>query len=294
MIAEAASLDNLRTFLDVCRHGSLSRVAAQTGRAQSALSMQMRRLETSVGHRLFTRTGRGVVPTPEGELLLSYATRIVALADEALMRLSQAPVSGCVRVGLAEEVATASLSLTLGHLHRAYPSVRLDVVVEHSVSLGRRWAEGELDLLIGPTSVVVADALAVWSVDLQWVCAHDYRPDQERPLDLVTFSAPCLWRQRMIDALTAIGQTYQITFTSQSITALQVAVESGLGVGALLPDAIKAGAVRVLSAPEGLQALTVQYGLYARDRRSPAVEVAVAGLMQGAPLAPVRAAVRRG
>lgn len=280
MISEQIGLDLLRTYVAVCRQGSLSRVAAQTGRTQSALSMQMRRLEGLMERPLFQRTGRGVVPTAEGELLLGYATRILALGDEAVARLRRSEISGAVRIGLAEEVATAALPATLGRLHRAYPDMRLDVTVDHSVALGRAWEEGALDVLLGPTSVVPGDAVVAWNVALQWVAAPDYAPDEALPLDLVAFTAPCLWRRRMVEALTAIGREHRVTFTSQSVTALQAAVENGLGVGLLPPETVRAGAMRVLKLCDPL---TVQYGLYARDRRTPVVEAAIDVLLEGIP-----------
>jgi len=287
MIPEQIGLDLLRTYVAVCRQGSMNRVAAQTGRAQSALSMQMRRLESLLDRRLFQRTGRGVVPTAEGELFLGYAIRILALSDEAVARMQQTEISGGVRIGLAEEVATSALPAALGRLHRAYPDIRLEMVVEHSVALGRLWGEDGLDIMIAPTSVVDADAVTSWNVELQWVCALDYAPDQERPLDLVTFAAPCLWRRRMIDALVAAGREHRVTLTSQSVTALQAAIENGLGIGVLPPDSVRAGATRVLKASAGVPApLTVQYGLYAQDRRTPVVDAAIDVLLEGIPAMP--------
>src|SRR5262245_53783310 len=148
MIAEQIGLDLLRTFVAVCRQGSLNRVAAQTGRTQSALSMQMRRLESLIDKPLFQRTGRGVVPTAEGEVFLGYATRILALGDEALARLHEAKLSGGLRIGLPEEMAASALPAALGRLHRAYPDIHLDVTVEHSVALGRLWGEEGLDIMV--------------------------------------------------------------------------------------------------------------------------------------------------
>ncbi|WNG50936.1 LysR family transcriptional regulator [Archangium minus] len=284
MIADQIGLDLLRTYVAVCRQGSLSRVAVQTGRTQSTLSMQMRRLESLLDRQLFQRTGRGVVPTAEGELFLGYATRILALSEEALARMRETELSGGVRIGLAEEVATAALPAALGRLHRAHPDIRLDVVVEHSIALGRLWSEDGLDILIGPASVVDADALSAWNVELQWVCAQDYVPEQERPLDLVAFPAPCLWRRRMIDALVATGREHRVTFTSQSVMALQAAIENGLGIGLLPPESVRAGAMRVLKASADVpEPLTVQYGLYAHDRRTPVVDAAIKVLMEGIP-----------
>jgi DNA-binding transcriptional LysR family regulator len=283
MIAEQIGLDLLRTFVAVCRQGSLNRVAAQTGRKQSALSMQMRRLESLLDKRLFQRTGRGVVPTAEGEMFLSYATRILALGDEALARLAQAKLSGGVRIGLAEEVAASALPAALGRLHRVYPDIHLDIVVEHSVALGKLWSEEGLDIMVAPTTVALADAVTTWSVELKWVSATDYAADEERPLDLVAFAIPCLWRRRMIDALAASGREHRVMVTSQSITALQAAVESGLGVGLLPPEAIRAQTMRVLTSGVP-KPLTVQYGLYARDRRNAVIDAAIGILLEDVPV----------
>lgn len=276
MIPEQLDLDLLRTFVAVCRQGSLSRVAEQTGGTQSALSMRVRRLESLLKRPLFRRTGRGVVPTAEGELLLNYATRILALVDEALVRLRQTDLSGSVRIGLAEEIAASALPVALGRLRRAHPDIRLDLAVDHSVPLGRLWQEDELDIMLAPTSVVTVDALITWNVELQWVCAPDYQLDEERPLDLVTFDAECMWRRRMIDALAGLGREHRVTFASQSITALQAAVENGLGIGVLPHDSIRTDKLRVLTPSDGVPSpLAVQYGLYVRDRRTPVMDAAI-------------------
>ena len=289
MISEQIGLDLLRTYVAICRQGSLSRVAAQTGRTQSALSMQMRRLESLLERHLFQRTGRGVVPTAEGEIFLGYATRILALSDEAVARLRHTEIKGGVRIGLAEEVSAAVLPSMIGRLHRAYPEIRLDVVVDDSSSLARLWREDELDIVIGTTAAVVTDALVAWNVELQWVCALDYVPDPDRPLEIITFVSPCLWRRRMLDALVAVGREHKVTFSTQSVTALQAAIENGLGVALLPPESIRANSMRVVTAAAGVpKALTVQYGLYANDRRAHVVNAAIEVLREGIPSAAIK------
>lgn len=273
MISEQIGLDLLRTYVAVCRQGSLSRVAAQTGKTQSAMSMQMRRLEGLLQRHLFQRTGRGVVPTAEGELFLGYATRILALGDEAVARLQQASIGGGVRIGLAEEVTTAALSAALGRLHRTYPDISLDAMVEHSV--------------VAPTSVVAADAVTTWNVELQWVCAQDYVLDHDRPLDLAAFGATCPWRRRMIEALVAAGREHRIVLSCQSVTGLQAVIENGLGVGLLPPESVRTASMRVLKTSAGLpEPLTVQYGLYAHDRRTAVIDAAIEILLKDLPAAP--------
>jgi DNA-binding transcriptional LysR family regulator len=289
MISEQIGLDLLRTYVAICRQGSLSRVAAQTGRTQSALSMQMRRLERLLERHLFQRTGRGVVPTAEGEIFLGYATRILALSDEAVARLRHTEITGGARIGLAEEISAAMLPSMIGRLHRAYPEIRLDVVVDDSSSLARLWREEELDIVIGTSAAVMTDAVIAWNVELQWVCALDAVPDPQRPLNLVTFASPCLWRRRVLDALVAAGREHRITFTTQSVTALQAAIENGLGVGLLPPESIRANSMRALPKSAGVPApVTVQYGLYASDRRTHVVDAAIEVLREVIPGAAIK------
>lgn len=141
--------------------------------------------------------------------------------------------------------------------------------------------------MIAPTSVVVADALITWNVNLQWVCDLDYVPDQERPLDLVAFAAPCLWRRRMIAALVAAGREHRVALSSHSVTALQAAIENGLGIGLLPPESVRTGSMRVLKTSAGVpEPLTVQYGLYAHDRRTPVVDAAIDVLLKDIPATP--------
>eukprot|EP01132_Coremiostelium_polycephalum_P016628 gene16628-19979_t len=213
MISDAFEPYLLRTFISVCQHGSLSGAAQQAGRAQSALSAQIRRLEELLGQRLLRRTGRGVVPTTEGELLLTYATRILALGETVAARLKERTVMGNVRVGLSEDVA---------------------VVVDHGDALAERWSDGELDVAIGVSSSFNADPVHAWNVELYWVCAIDEEIDAALPLDVIVYAEPCAWRRLMFDALLNAGRDFRVTVTSPNIGVITAAVEGGLGV-ALLP-----------------------------------------------------------
>lgn len=281
MIPEQIGLDLLRTYVAVCRQGSLSRVAEQTGRTQSTLSMQMRRLESLLERHLFQRTGRGVVPTPEGEIFLGYATRMLALGDEAWARLRATEVSGTVRIGLAEEIANTALPAALGRLHRAFPDIQLDVVVEHSTPLGQMWDENEMDIMIAPTASATVDAMVTWNVELQWASASDYVLEETRPLALVVFAAPCQWRRRAFEALTAIGREYRVTLSSQSVMGLQAAIENSLGIGLLPPELVRSETLRTLTTKDGVpDPLVVQYGLYARDRRRRVVDATIDVLLE--------------
>ena len=267
MISDALDPDLLRAYVSVCRHGSLSRAAEQAGRAQSAFSMQIRRLEDLLGSRLLRRTGRGVIPTTEGELFLSYATRILSLGEEVVARLGEQRTCDPIRIGLAEEIAVKALPEALGRLRRTWPDLHLDIVVDHSIAIADRWREGELDLAVATCSSFSGDAAETWDIELLWVGGIDYGPDPARPLDIIAYAEPCIWRRRMVDALAEIGRNYRVTLTSQSISAIRAGVESGLGVALMTAECVRPETMRALPTSASLPPpLIVQYGLYAPDQ----------------------------
>lgn len=281
MISDALDPDLLRAYVSVCRHGSLSRAAEQAGRAQSALSMQMRRLEDLLGKRLLRRTGRGVVTTTEGELFLGYATRILSLGEEAVACLKEQTASDPIRIGLAEEIAVTALPEALGRLRRAWPDLHLDVVVDHSIAIAERWREGGIDLAVATCSAFTGDASAAWDVELLWVGAIDSDPDPALPLDIIAYSEPCLWRRRMLEALSDSGRDYRVTMTSQSIAAIRAGVENGLGVALMTAECVQPRTMRVVQASACVpQPLIVQYGLYAPDRPNAVMRAAMELLAQ--------------
>lgn len=280
MIPGTLDLDLLRTYVMACQLGSLSRTAEQANRAQSAVSTQMRRLEEMIGQRLLHRTGRGVIPTPEGEILLSYAKRILALSDEAASRLGHTNQQGALHIGLAEEIAVRALPDALGRFHRSFPDIQVNATVDHSVAIAQLWTDAAIDLAIATTAAISDEPFQTWTVELQWVAGIDFTLDPDSPVPLVTYAEPCLWRKRMLDALAEQQRNYRITFTSQNSAAIQAAVENNLGVALLGPECLRPASMRCLSTADGLAApLTVQYGLYARHERHSTCAVAVRTLI---------------
>ncbi|MEX5548004.1 LysR family transcriptional regulator [Pseudomonas pergaminensis] len=281
MISDAFEPYLLRTFVAVCHHGSLSGAAQQAGRAQSALSAQIRRLEELLGQRLLRRTGRGVVPTTEGELLLSYATRILALGETVATRLKERTVMGTVRVGLSEDVAVSALPAALGRLRRASPHVHMDITVDHGDALAERWHDGLLDVAIGVSSVFAADPVQTWNMPLYWVSGIDDEIDPALALDVIVYAEPCAWRRLMFDALLSAGRDFRVTVTSPNIGVIMAAVESGLGVALLPAENIRLDTMRVIAlGPNANPALSVNYGLFAVPRQTDSIRATVALLSE--------------
>lgn len=222
------------------------------------------------------------LPTTEGELLLSYATRILALGETVAARLKERTVMGNVRVGLSEDIAVSAMPAALGRLRRACPHVHMEITVDHGDALAERWHEGLLDVAIGVSSVFAADPVLSWDMPLYWVCGIDDEIDPLLPLDVIVYAEPCAWRRLMFDALLAAGRDFRVTVTSPNVGVITAAVENGLGVALLPADNIRTDTMRVIAlAPGASPALSVHYGLFAVQRQSDSVRAAIELLSEG-------------
>jgi len=247
-------IDLLRAFATLIDTGSFTRTGELLGRTQSAVSVQIKRLEDQLGSRLCDRSGRTVVPTEAGEHLLTYARRILAINDEAVGRLVTPPIGGTVRLGTAEEFATQFLTDILGEFARCFPSVTLEITVDVSVVLQAGVEAGLFDLALVKHIPGEDPGVTVWREPLLWVARADWTDAPGRPVPLALSPAPCLYRRFMLSALGQTGRPWEIRCTSAATSALQAAVLAGLGVTALARSTIVPG-MRVLTADEGFPTL---------------------------------------
>jgi DNA-binding transcriptional LysR family regulator len=228
-------LDLLRTFVTVAETGSLTRAGERLLISQPTVSLQLKRLEDGLGRRLMERSARGIALTADGETLLSYARRILGLAEEALGRISEPVVTGLVRLGTPEDFATTHLSGVLSRFAQSHPNVALEVTTDLTLNLIERFSAGEFDLVLikreplGPT-----DGVRVWREPLVWAAI---RPDAftsaSGTLPLVVSPHPCVYRKRATKALDAAGMSWRVAYTSTSLAGAQAAVRAGLGITVL-------------------------------------------------------------
>ena len=144
-------IDQLRTFIAIAETGSFTKAADIVHKTQSAVSMQMKRLEERLDKPIFARDGRASKLTEDGERLLDYARRIVKLNLEALAAFSGPELTGSVRLGVPDDYADRYLPEIMARYSRAYPGVELTVICEPSVDLLERIDLNELDLAIVTT-----------------------------------------------------------------------------------------------------------------------------------------------
>ena len=233
-------IDLLRSFAAVADTGSFTAAGEVVARTQSAVSIQIKRLEEIVGKRVFERTSRSLTLTPAGETLLDYTRRILELNDESVRRIMQPPISGEIRLGITEYFVPTELPQILGRFAAAYPDVRLEVRMGLSRDLRERLAAGELDAVI--VRFMPRDRLKpIWSEPQFWVAREGFEIGRGVPLPLALLHAPCILRAHAIESMQRLKRPFKITFTGSSMASVQAAVGAGLGVSILPRSAVLPG-----------------------------------------------------
>lgn len=227
-------LDLLRSFVSVVDTGGFTRAGEQVNRTQSTISQQIRRLEEAVGKPLFQRDRRAVHLTEAGETLIGYARRMLMLAGEARDALGQGPAPAIIRLGIPEDFAINALTGVIASFALTRPQVRMEVRCDLSVNLRDGLSRGLFDVILAKREPNAGPAFACWPEHLVWTAGRDTSAiDEADPLPLVTFLPGCLYRDRAIRALEAIGRRWRIAYESPNLMGVQAAIAGGLGIGLL-------------------------------------------------------------
>jgi DNA-binding transcriptional LysR family regulator len=264
-------LELLRSFVSVVDAGGFTRAGERVHRTQSTVSQQIKRLEDDLGRALLNRTGKQVVPTEDGERLLSYARRLLSLAEEARDVMAQPTLEGAVRLGFPEDFAAYRLTKLLASFSRSRPGLRLDVRADQSVYLRRDLERGELDLALIKRDAGGKDGIAVWPERIHWVTSKNHPTNLKvESVPLIFFPTGCLYRTRAIHAIEAAGRRWHMAYTSSSLAGIQAAVAAGLGLSILSQISIQADH-RVLTANDGFASIDkTEVALVASPEVSPA------------------------
>ncbi|WP_285418657.1 LysR substrate-binding domain-containing protein [Pseudomonas sp. efr-133-TYG-5] len=234
-------LELLKTFVCVVDEGSFTRAAERVHRTQSTVSQQVRKLEDLVGHALLLRdrTGLNVSVTEHGELLIHYARRLLALSAEASEALSSELDLEILRIGMPEDFDARRMAQILAGFTRSHPQARLETVSGMSLDLRQRLDRGDIDIALIKREPDSGTAWATWPERLVWVRGADF-DSTSSVLPLALFPQGCLYRQRAIRLLDVAQRPWRVAFGSHSLTGIQAAVASGLGVSVLPASAVLA------------------------------------------------------
>ncbi len=263
--------DQLRTFVAIAETGSFTRAAEVVHKTQSAVSMQMKRLEERVGRPIFARDGRTSRLTEDGERLLDYARRIVKLNLEAVASFTDATLSGHVCLGVPDDYADRYLPEIMARFSRTHPSVELTVICEPSSDLSERIRAGTLDLaIITYTENSARNAQVIRRERLLWVASARHAIHQETPIPLALGRPTCLWRITAMEQLGRIGRAHRVLYASPNAGAVSAAVLAGLAVSVFPESALRPG-MRVLGPADGFPPLPpCDIGLL-RNRHEPSL-----------------------
>ncbi len=264
-------LDVLRTFCTGVELGSFARAADKLGRSTSAVSAQLKKLESQCGTPLLRKSGRGLVLTEAGETLRGYALRLLELNDRAVAAVRGSELRGLVRLGLQEDLGESVLPHVLGQFARAHPHVRIEASVARSDELRERIALGQFDLAllwdagvnhacvhgehimrlplqwIGPASMDAADA--------GWARWRSGAAQDDDLLPLAMLDAPCPLRDIVTAALDKKGMAWRHAFNSASLSAVWAATAAGLGLSVRTPFGLPAHVKPLDAQALGLPAL---------------------------------------
>ena len=216
----------LRSFAAIVDAGSMQRATERVFVTQSALSLQMKRLEDLVQTSLFSRVGRRLSLTPAGQSMLTHAREILAANDRAVTALNGDVLAGPARIDFVQDFAETLLSGVLAQFAQIDPSISIQVRVGTSAELLELLQAGQLDMLLGLGAP--DDPAAIRTVPMAWLGDGDLC--RQEILPLAVLERPCPFRNAALAALEEAGRPYRIVLETPSLAALRAAVDSGLGI----------------------------------------------------------------
>ncbi|MGO2477009.1 MAG: LysR family transcriptional regulator [Pseudoalteromonas sp.] len=231
------STDSLRTLITVVEVGGFAKAGDLLGLSQPAVSLQIKRLEDLLGHKLFKKQGQRQVLNHYGEVLLPMAKQMLLTNDSILQQFTNESVTGKVRLGIPSEFAARILPAIIGDFVALYPDVSLEVksrLSKHLLSVTR---QDQFDLVLALNEDLNSEKFPVFMQDkLVWV--GDLSLAQNEMVTLVTAPEGCIYRRRAIEALKNAGIKYRIVYSNADLTGLTAALKEGLGITVLAKSTV--------------------------------------------------------
>jgi DNA-binding transcriptional LysR family regulator len=274
----------LRAFVAVAECGGFHRAAERLNLTQSTVSQQIKRLELETQCSLFRRTTRSVALTDDGEMLLGEARRLLQLEEAARQRLGAPRLSGTVRLGVVEEVADGSLASALARFAALHRGVKLEVQIGVSMELIEQLHAGLLDVVCAARPPGSTKGRLVSRESLVWAAADTFDLVPGEALPLALYRERSVSREVALAALQDSELTWEIVYTSPSLTGLRAAALAGLAITPLPESTVIAG-LRILGAEAGLPRLPdIELAIYEKprpDKAAAALAAALLALAQG-------------
>ncbi len=241
------SIDALRAFVTTADVGSVTNAADQLGRSQPAISLQIKKLEESLGAELFVRLNRRLKLSEAGQTVYPTAKDILKLNDQLASQFQRPELAGQIRLGIPSEFATTLVPKIIGRFAQSYPNITLEVFSDLSRNLMSENQREHYDLILALHDKPSAKRRGLIRSDkLVWVGSQNHMADRQDILPLVLAQDGCLYRKRVLRALEKIKRPWHIIHTNPDLSGIRAAIEEGLGITVLALSTV----------PEGLDVLT--------------------------------------
>lgn len=222
-------LATLRSLVAVADAGGVTRAAGFLHLTQSAVSMQLKRLEDLLGVQLLDRSGRTIAFTASGDQLLGYARRMVAMNDEAVLRLTAQEYSGTLRLGVPHDIVYPAVPQVLKQFNAVYPAIRIVLESSNTHILKEMFAKGECDVILTTETRLGSGGITLAQRPLHWIGAAGGAAWRQRPLS-IAFGRLCTFRPLVIAALDAARIPWQMTVETDNDSAIHATVSADLAV----------------------------------------------------------------
>lgn len=229
-------LTALRSFVAVADAGGVTRAAGFLNLTQSAVSMQIKRLEESLGLSLLDRSGRGVTLTAEGDQLLGYARRMLSLNDEAVGRLTAQEYEGELTLGVPHDIVYPFIPQVLRRFNADFPRMRVNLISSYTRKLQAMFAQGTCSMILTTEEECEPEGETLTRRPLIWIGAPGGQAWRGRPLRLA-FGRNCIFRAGVIRKLNQAAISWELAVESDSDRTIEATVSADLAVHAVLEGA---------------------------------------------------------
>lgn len=249
------SVDFLRSFVTIAQTGSYTVCAERLKRTQPAISLQIKKLEETVGEKLFTREGNRLMLTLAGSKLLEYGTKILMLNDQAMAEFGRPQISGNIKLGIPSEFSTTLMPKIIRRFTQSYPEISMEVHCALSKDLLCEPLKNQFDLILSlqeepepeQDGYIVTD-------ELVWVGSQRFVNNIPDKLPLIAAPSPCIYRKRATNLLAKVKKQWQVVYTIGDLNGIQTAINEGLGITVLAKSTVPNG-LSILSPSAGLPSL---------------------------------------
>ena len=274
-------ITTLRSFVAVADLGGVTRAAGHLHLTQSAVSMQLKRLEDLLGLSLLDRSNRSVALTAAGQQMLGYARRMVDMNDEVMARLTDQTYEGEIVLGVPHDIVLPAVPQVLQRFNSLFPRMKVQLITTPTRDLKAKHRRGECDIILTTEIALDDGGETLIELPLRWVGAPGGTAWRQRPLRLV-FGRYCIFRAGAIAALEAAGIDWELAVETESDRTIEATVSADLGINAML-EGMEPRHLEQIDHGGALPELTMQkINMYGLDRARSEVLVQLGALLRQA------------